>query len=111
MIQSFQKKFTDAVDFSFELPGPGIFVQALIKFDSLPTTSEDMVFTVKNRDDSDFDTAIHTVDPSGESETSIVFEPDTATILTGNEYLHVDYDNTDGRTIGITLKGLDSSRF
>ena len=111
MILSIPKKFEGAIDHSFDLSRHNIFTQLFIKFDTLPTTSENMVLSVRNSKDDDFNVVVETIDPSSESEESIIYEPDTAIILSQNEYLHIVYDNTDERTIGITYKGLDSSTF
>ena len=112
MIQSYNKKFTGAVDFSFTLPGPGIFTQAFIRFSAKPTTSENITITAVNTEDSDFDTVIETIDPSGSSlSTSIVYAPSVAIPLRSTETIRIQYTNTDGNTVGITLKGLDSADF
>ena len=113
MIQSLEKKFVGvAVDFTFKLPGSGIFTQAFLRFNTKPTTAGSITITKKHPTDTDFDTVIETIDPTAATATtSVVYAPSVAIPLRVGETIQVQYANPNNRTIAITLAGLDSADF
>ena len=65
-----------------------------IKFDSAPTTSENVTLTLDSSLGAAYDTVLRVVDPSATSSTDIVFE-DLELFANGDKLL-VTYTNTDG---------------
>ena len=108
MIQENKKVFTGAVELEFGIPISGIFTSALISFDSAPTTSETLTITFKSGTDSSLDTVMQTVDPSADSIQNIFFHLDNGMPLNKGDKISVEYTNTDGNTIGVTIKGRDT---
>ena len=115
MIQEEVIKTNEAVDISWSVPTAGILVAAFVKFSAAPTTSEDLQIIFKSKHGTDYDVQLSTdsVDPSTDNLTQIVWFPDLIAPIpiNKNDRIQVLYDNTDERMIGVTIKGLDSSRF
>lgn len=111
MIQEEVIKTNEAVQISWSVPTAGILVVALVKFSAAPTESEDLQIIFKSKHGMDYDVLLYSVDPSIGSLTQIVWFPDLPVPISKNDRIQVLYDNTDERTIGVTIKGLDSSRF
>lgn len=101
----------EAVDISFSVPTAGMLIGVFIKFSQAPTSSENVVITFKSKHGTEYDTELYSVDPSTESLTNIAWYPDLAVPINRDDSIQVTYTNTDDRTIGVTMKGLDSSRF
>ena len=111
MIQEEVIKTDEAVQISWAVPTAGIFVAVLVKFSAVPTTSENLQIIFKSKHGTDYDVQLYSVDPSTDNLTQIVWFPDLPVPINKNDKIQVLYDNTDERTIGVTIKGLDSSRF
>lgn len=112
MIQEVAEQFTEAVDLEWETPSKaGIFVLALITFDTAPTTSENITITFISKNGTAYDCRLHSIDPSLNSLTSVVYSPSAAIPMNTGDRIQVQYPNTDSRTVSVTLKGLDSSSF
>lgn len=120
MIKPVSRQFTEAIDWDYELPlaRHGIIVAAFINFrnattnaKTAPTTSENLTISLKPEAGSDYETEIHSVDPSTDSETDIHWIPDAAIPLNSGDKLNISYTNSDNRKVSITLKAFDSSEF
>ena len=111
MIQEEVIKTNEAVDLSWSVPTAGVLVVALVKFSAAPTTSENLQIIFKSKHGTDYDVQLYSVDPSTDSLTQIVWFPDLPVPINKKDKIQVLYDNTDERTIVVTIKGLDSSRF
>ena len=111
MIQEARQTFTNAVDLEFEVPTAGIIAFVAIHFSAAPTTAENIHILFNSRHGTDYDTVLHQLDPSDDSLTDFIWYPDGALTLNRGDTLHVTYPNTDGNTLGVTIKGLDSSQF
>ena len=111
MIQEEVLKIDEAVDLSWAVSTAGILVAILVKFSAAPTTSEDLQIIFKSKHGTDYDVELYTVDPSADSLTQIVWYPDLPVPISKSDKIQVLYANTDSGTIGVTIKGLDSSRF
>ena len=113
MIQEEVKTFlgSESVDLSWAVPTAGILVAVLVKFSAAPTTSENLQIIFKSKHGTSYDVELYSIDPSTDSLTQIVFYPDLAFPISKSDKIQVLYNNTDTGTIGVTIKGLDSSRF
>ena len=111
MIQEEIIKTEEAVDVSWGVPTAGILVAVMIKFSAAPGTSENLQVVFKSKHGTDYDVDLYSVDPSTESLTQIVWFPQLPVPINKGDKIQVLYDNTDTNTIGVTVKGLDSSRF
>lgn len=107
MVQEVAKKFTSAVELEWGISQTGFFTTLLVSLSEAPTTSENLLLTFKSRHGTDFDVILFDIDMQG--VTNLSFSPDTALPISKNDRVQVTYPNTDGRTIGITLKGSDST--
>ena len=105
-----QKIFTEAVDFESKpkeatLGASGAFLSAiLIHFDTVPTTSENLIVSYVSDEGEEYTAELHSEDPSAESTTDLVLEWDNGFVLDPGDAIKVAYPNTDKRTIGITVK-------
>ena len=109
-MHQYQKIHTGAIDTTwtperpFNTPNPSL-VAVLVHFSAAPTTAENFVISYVTENGDEFETVIYSVDPSSGSSTNIVLSQSTIDIpLTEGESIKVTYLNTDGLTIGITLK-------
>lgn len=105
-----QKIFEGAVDFESSpqdatLGASGGFLSAiLIHFDVLPTTAENLIVSYKNENSDAYTTELAKEDPATEATQDLVLEWDNGFVLDPGDSLKIVYPNTDGRTIGITVK-------
>lgn len=80
------------------------FVRATVKFDILPTTSEDVTLTLKTKDGEAFDVVLARADPStGGGTGDVSFLGDENDIFTADDELLLEYTNTDTRTFGARI--------
>ena len=119
MIQRTRKKFTGPVDISWgNLATPGYWTTILVQFSTQPTTSED--FTLKYvdpGDDREYDCVFHYLDPSSSEQLVVTsdnkayfdYSPPTAMLLAKGASVRIEYPNSDGNTIAITLIGSDQT--
>ena len=111
MIQEEVLKTDEAIDMSWAVSTAGILVAVLVKFSVAPTTSEILQVIFKSKHGTDYDVVLYSVNPSTDSLTQIVWYPDLPVPINQSDKIQVLYANTNGGTIGVTIKGLDSSRF
>ena len=114
MIQEKVIKTDEAVDLSWDVPTAGVLVVVLVKFSAAPTTSENLQVIFKSKHGTDYDVELYSVDPSTDSLTKIAWFPNLPVPINNGDKIQVLYDNTDATAtapIGVTIKGLDSSRF
>ena len=77
----------------------------ILKFNTAPSTSENITITRDDGDDASYDVNYLTTDPSVGSKTSVVWYPSNTLELEDGDQLVVSYTNTDGRTIGAKIVG------
>ena len=111
MIQEHVQEFNDAVNITFQVPISGIFTTALIHFNTAPTTAGDLLLTFKSTNGENYDTVLHTVDPSNPGITDIAYSPSTAIAMNKGDKILLTYPNANKRRVNVTLKGLDSANF
>ena len=108
MVQVAEGKFTAvAVDLIFKPAGQGIYLSTLLKFDTIPTTPEDIEVIVKHPNDSDFDTILEAVDPSTKQVTSWSFRYHPFPLVNGYT-IQVTYPNSDDNNIAVAIYGTDT---
>ena len=107
MVQETAKKFTSAVDLEWGISQTGFFTTLLVSISEAPTTSENLLLTFRSRHGPDFDVVLIEIDMQG--VTNLSFSPDAALPISTKDSVQVTYPNTDGRAIGVTLKGSDST--
>ncbi len=80
-------------------------IQATIKFDTLPTTSEDVTLTLKGVSaGSEYDVVLARADPStGGGTGDVVFLGDENDVFANEDELLLEYTNTDTRTYGARI--------
>ena len=106
----FQEKYTGAINVEWkpELPfaTPTAFLMAvLVHFSEAPTTSEQFKISYATEKGDEFETLVYAVDPSTDGLTDIFLTPTSLEIpLQAGESIKIVYQNTDERTIGVTLK-------
>ena len=81
------------------------FVQATIKFNTLPTTSEDVTLTLKSTSlGVQYDVVLARADPStGGGTGDVVFQGEEEDVFTDSDELLLEYTNTDTRTFGARI--------
>lgn len=80
------------------------FIQTTVKFDILPTTSEDVTLTLKSGEGAAYDAVVARADPStGGGTGDVTFLGDENDIFTANDELLLEYTNTDTRTFGARI--------
>ena len=83
------------------------FIQVTIKFNTLPTTSEDVTLTLKSGESGvsgQYDVVLARVDPStGTGTGDVVIQGEANDIFTANDELLLEYTNTDTRTYGARI--------
>ena len=105
-----QQIFTEAVSFESKpdeatLGASGAFLSAiLIHFNEVPTTSEELIVSYTNKDSEAYTTELANEDPSENATTDLVLEWDNGFVLDSGDAIKIAYPNTDGKTIGITVK-------
>ena len=105
-----QQIFTEAVDFESKpdeatLGASGAFLSAIIiHFSEAPTTSENVIVSYDSENGDAYTTELAKEDPSENSLTDLVLEWDNGFVLDPGDAIKITYPNTDGRTIGITVK-------
>jgi hypothetical protein len=72
-------------------------------FNAAPTTAEDFTITWDNHNGAIFDLLLYTLDPGTTGTSDILWQPDEEIILTGEDALVVQYDNTDARNYGLVI--------
>ena len=111
MIQEKFETSSGAIDLSWAVPTAGVLVAIFVKFSAAPTTSENLQVIFKSKHGADYDVALYSVDPSTDSLTQVVWFPNLPVPINKDDGIQVLYTNTDAMKIGVTIKGLDSSRF
>lgn len=105
-----QQIFDGAVDFESRpqeasLGASAAFLSAiLIHFNEAPTTAENLIVSYMNEAGEAYTTELHKGDPSVKSTTDLVLEWNNGFALDPGDSIKIAYPNTDGRTIGITVK-------
>ena len=113
MIQEDYQKFEadESVLMSWDVPTAGVLLCVFAKFSVAPSTSESFVIRFKSKHGTDSDVVLYSVNPMTDSLTQIVWFPSLPVAINKGDRIEVSYPNTDDLTIGVTVKGLDSSRF
>ena len=108
MVQVAKGKFiAEAVNLMFNPTGQGIYLSTLLKFDTIPTTSEDIEVILIDPNDSDFDTVLEAVDPSTKQVTSWAFRYNPFPLVNGYT-IQVTYPNSDDNEIAVAIYGTDT---
>ena len=69
-----------------------------------PTTSEELIISYINENSDAYTAELYIEDPSENQTQDIVAEWDNGFVLDPGDAIKIAYPNTDGRTIGITVK-------
>ena len=105
-----RRKLTGAVDeklkFKERYAQTLLVSTVLIHLSAAPTTSETLKISYGAEDQPEFETVLKSVDPSDDSQTDITFYFSEALPIQRDEYIKVEYLNTDNATLGITVKGV-----
>ena len=104
-LQTVTGQFTGAVDLTWEPLTQGFYHGVMIAFDAAPTTAEDITATITSPVDSAYDTELETVDPNG--ETDAILDNYAPWAVPRGHGIKVEYPNTDGNTISVTIIGAE----
>jgi len=72
-------------------------------FVAAPTSAEDFTITWDNHNGAIYDLLLYTLDPGTTSTSDILWQPDEEIILTGEDAIVVQYDNTDVVNYGLVV--------
>ena len=104
------RKLTGAVDEKLKFEeryAQTLLVSAvLIHLSGAPTTSETLKILYGADDQPEFETVLKSVDPSDGSQTDVTLYFSEALPIQRDEYIRVEYLNTDDATLGVTVKGV-----
>ena len=110
MIQESYKTFEGVpVELDWTVSVAGMWYAAMLKFDTAPTTAGDVQVIFKSGNGSDYDTILLTKDANG--ETDLFLAPTLEVPINNGDKITVAYANPDDRTIAVTIKGTNSSRY
>lgn len=72
-------------------------------FNAAPVSAENFTITWDNHNGAVYDLLLYTLDPGTTGTSDILWQPDEELILTGEDAIWVQYDNTDARIYGVTV--------
>ena len=112
----FQEKFTGKIETVWTPEPPfatptAFLMSVLVHFSEAPTTSEKFTLSYATEKGEEFETEIFSVDPVNPPSPAVgpltdifVSQSSLEIPLQAGESIKIAYPNTDGRTIGVTLK-------
>ena len=92
-----------AIDVDYTCGDKMRLVQITYKFDSAPTTSENITGIKDSGGGAGYDTTFFTRDPSAGSDTSYEKQFDPPIRLAKGDIIKIDYTNTDTNTYGLEI--------